>query len=302
MFRATVFAAIFWVMSGSMVWAAEQTVLPVWPDLDPALKNVEKAQQRGTAENSNIFIRDIAYPTITVLLPEKAEKPTPAILICPGGAYAGVAIDKEGFSVAKFLNEHGIAGVILKYRVPKPEETKDGAPLPLRDAREALRIIREHAKEWNVDAKKVGIMGFSAGGHLASMVITQIADDANARADFAMLGYPVISMMDPVAHKGSRDRLLGKNPSPAEQEKYSSELHVSDQTPPTFQVHALDDHVLPKNSEMFFDALQAHHVVSEIHLFATGGHGFGLGNPGTPTTAWPELFITWLKGRGILTG
>lgn len=281
--------------------AAPPQPLPVWPNLDPALAASEKSEDHGKPGKPSRFERDIKYPTLTVYPVDGAKSPTPAVVICPGGGYAGVATQKEGDAVAHWLNSIGVAGIVLRYRMPQFDVTKDGTPLPLLDARETLRLTRLHASEWNIDPKKVGIIGFSAGGHLASTVITHPADDPAARADFAVLLYPVISMtVDGVTHKGSKTRLLGESPDPKMAELYSSELQVTDQTVPTFLVHASDDKVSPKNSILFYQALQAHHVPAELHLFEKGGHGFGLGTDNGPVSQWPVLCATWLRTRQIL--
>jgi acetyl esterase/lipase len=275
--------------------------MPVWPKLDPALKASEKTEDHAKpGQRSSLFVRDVRYPTMTVYLPEGATGPTPAVVICPGGGYAGVAIKKEGSEVARWLNSLGVAGVVLKYRMPRVEETKEGTPLPLLDAREALRLTREHAGEWNIDVKRVGIIGFSAGGHLASTVITHPADDEQARADFAVLLYPVITMADGVAHKGSRTRLIGEKPDSSMVAEYSNELHVTEKTVPTFIAQAGDDKVNPANSLLFYEALRAHHVPSELHLFAKGGHGFGLGDGDGEVATWPMLCANWMRTQQIL--
>jgi acetyl esterase/lipase len=280
--------------------AAPPATVPVWPNLDPALKSSEKVEDHGKPGKPAPFVRDIQYPTMSVYTPEGATAPTAAVLVCPGGGYAGVSVEKEGTAVARWLNSIGAAGIVLRYRMPRVEETGDGTPLPLLDAREALRLARLHASEWNLDPKRIGIMGFSAGGHLASTVITHPADDAAARADFAVLVYPVISMADGVAHAGSKARLIGEKPDAKQVALYSNELQVSERTVPTFLVHAGDDKVSPMNSLLFYQALRAHHVPAELHLFEQGGHGFGLGVDGGAVAAWPGLCEKWLRTRQIL--
>jgi len=200
----------------------------------------------------------------------------------------------------------------LKYRMPDRPATPDMTPLPIQDIRRAIRTVRARAKEWNVDPSRVGVIGFSAGGHVASTAATQF-DEGNAsstdvierqssRPDFAILMYPVVSMRDGIAHGGSRNRLLGEHPDASQIDRFSGELHVTEKTPPLFLVHALDDKaVIPKNSELVADAAKKAGVPCELTLFNTGGHGFGLGKPGSEASQWPGKCDAWLRERGVLS-
>ena len=286
--------------------------MPLLPGEPPAgAVAAEQVERRKAGETPIIFIKDVRWPTLTVYLPEKEKATGAAVVICPGGGYSGVAIDLEGDNVAKWLNTLGVAGVVLKYRMPKPAESKTDLPYPTADARRAMRLVRSKAAEWNLDPARVGILGFSAGGHLAATTATQWEEaDATAadplakfstRPDFAVLIYPVVSFVDPAAgHTGSRNNLLGKDADAKRVESFSAELRVTAKTPPTFLVHAKDDPVKVRNSELFADACRKAGVPVELVTFEKGGHGFGLGvNGGDPAT-WPAKCAEWMKGRGLL--
>lgn len=235
-------------------------------------------------------------PTITVY---QAPKPSgTAIVICPGGGYGGHAIQPEGHGIARWLNGHGITGVVLRYRLPKGR-----SEVPLRDGLRAIRMTRRHSRQWGVDPAKVGVMGFSAGGHLASTCATKFsAGDAgasdpleklSARPDFAILIYPVITM-GPHTHGGSKRNLLGRDPGDALTKAFSSELQVTEQTPPTFLAHAIDDRPVPPiNSELFYKALLARRVRAKYLKLPDGGHGLN-GYKGASWDAWQTQSLEWL--------
>ena len=228
--------------------------------------------------------------TQAVLTTYLAEEPSGvSVLICPGGGYGGLAIDPEGHGIARWLNQHGITGFVLQYRMPKGRNT-----VPLEDAQTALAIIREHAKQWAVHPRKIGVMGFSAGGHLASTVATH-ARRRNERPAFSVLVYPVISLGEHT-HGGSRKNLLGNDPSNELIAQYSNELRVNRKTPPAFLTHAIDDTVVRKiNSEMYRDACLEHGVPVEYLELPNGGHGLD-GYQGASWDAWQEASILWIKG------
>lgn len=236
-------------------------------------------------------------PTITVY---RAAKPNgTAIVICPGGGYGGLAIQPEGHGIARWLNKHGITGVILKYRMPKGRST-----VPLADAQRAIRMTRLHSKDWNIDDSRVGVMGFSAGGHLASTCATQFSagdpkakdprERISSRPDFAILIYPVITMGEHT-HGGSKRNLLGNNPSPEKVKAYSSELRVTSETPPTFLAHAADDRPVPPiNSELFYEALKTKKVPGKYLRLPNGGHGLN-GYKGPSWDAWQKQSLEWFE-------
>jgi acetyl esterase/lipase len=233
---------------------------------------------------------------ITVHRPEKPNGT--AIVICPGGGYGGLVTGAEGHGIATWLNRHGITGVVLEYRLPAGR-----SQVPLLDAQQAIRTVRSNAKTWNLDPARIGIMGFSAGGHLASTAGTHFdtgkPDSADpvqrvsCRPDFMILVYPVITMGDK-GHSGSRNNLLGKNPEPRLVELFSNEKQVTANTPPTFLAHARDDKpVPPENSRMFYEALRANKVTAHYLELPSGGHGLN-GYKGPMWDAWQERSLSWL--------
>ena len=247
----------------------------------------------------------ITDPEILVYPAPKEKSTGAAILICPGGGYRYVSIVNEGYKVARWLNENGITAVILKYRLPSDSIMTDKSIGPLQDVQEAMRMIRRNAVSWSLNPDKIGIIGFSAGGHLASTLCTRFedsvyetSDDINARPDFSILVYPVISMNKSITHGGTREMLLGINPKETLIKKFSSELHVTDRTPPAFLVHASDDPAVPvENSINYYLALLKHDIPAEIHIYQAGGHGFGLSRSKTTESTWPAACIAWLKAN-----
>ena len=221
------------------------------------------------------------------------------MVICPGGGYAVVVFEGEGVRTAKEFAKNGIAAFVLKYRLPSDSTMVDKTIGPLQDAEQAIKIVRERAAEWGIDEHKVGIMGFSAGGHLASTEATHydhaVIEDSNhtnVRPDFQILVYPVISMKDSVTHLGSRDNLLGKHPSEKEIDEYSNELCVTSQTPPAYIIQAGDDKVVDvDNSIAYYEQLRHHNVFVEMHLYPKGNHGFVLF---MPVDEWMTPIITWI--------
>jgi acetyl esterase/lipase len=240
---------------------------------------------------------------ITVYIPEKANGT--AVVICPGGGYGTVVVEPEGHGIAKWLNGHGIAGVVLEYRLPKGRTF-----VPLLDAQRAIRTTRANAKAWGIDPARIGIMGFSAGGHLASSAGTHFDDGdpfkkeivarPSCRPDFMILVYPVITM-DSTTHAGSKANLLGKEPTPQLIELFSNEKQVTDKTPPTFLAHAVDDKpVPPENSRAFYAALQKHKVPSQYLELPSGGHGLN-GYKGPMWDAWQEKSLAWLAEMKLVS-
>jgi acetyl esterase/lipase len=241
------------------------------------------------------FVTNISDPRMYFYgVPEEKSCGT-AVLICPGGGYSGVSVVKEGEEIAKWFNQLGVSAFILYYRMPNGH-----SGIPLKDAQTALKIIHERAKEWNINKKNIGIMGFSAGGHLASTIGTHFKTKTD-RPAFMILGYPVITMKNEFTHKGSRYNLLGNNPSEETVKLYSNELHITKNTPPAFIVYANDDKTVPvENSKMFYSELQSKNIPSEIHSFDIGGHGFGMRKNGIPADNWPDLLKNWLKSNKLI--
>lgn len=282
-------------------------VLPLYagsvPDSKPS-----QVQETSTTEGSSSIVSDVVQPTLTVYLPAPNMATGTSVIICPGGGYARLAIGHEGYDVARRLNEMGVAAFVLKYRLPNARSQPDPSIAPLLDVQQALRLVRAQASKYNLNPERIGVMGFSAGGHLAATAATHFAQPVGSspgpgsvRPAFAVLLYPVISFSDSLLHKGSRDNLLGASASAAQIRAYSNELQVTAQTPPTFLVHAEDDSVVPVgNSLAFYQALAHHKVPAEMHLYPKGGHGFGLTNT-TTQDQWVERLREWLAANGWLT-
>jgi acetyl esterase/lipase len=264
-----------------------------------------KLYPNGPKENNGItekevmqrgdFVINISEPRMYYYAAPKEKATGTAVLICPGGGYMGVSVIKEGEEIAKWFNELGVTAFVLYYRMPNGHTT-----IPLTDAQTALKIIQKRANEWNITKEKIGIMGFSAGGHLASTVGTHFKTKSQ-RPAFMILGYPVVTMKKELTHGGSRKNLIGENPTPAIENLYSNELQVTINTPPTFIVHNRDDKVVPiENSIQIYKALLDKKVVAELDTFAVGGHGFGMRKHGIPVDNWPNLLKTWLKNNKLI--
>lgn len=283
-----------------------QEVISLYKDIIPNSKPVKNEEVSEIEPQYHILIiSKVTQPTLTIFLPPKEKANGTAVVIVPGGGYHIVAASHEGYDVAKKFNEMGVAAFVVKYRIPDDQSMIDKTIGPLQDAQRAIQIVRQRAKEWNIKPDHVGIMGFSAGGHLASTAGTHfnksVIDNKskiNLRPDFMILVYPVISFSDSIGHIGSRDNLIGKNPSPENIKTYSNELQVTPQTPPTFLVHAKDDEeVKVENSIDFYDALKKNNVPAEIYLYEKGGHGFGMNNE-TSSVKWMELVHQWMVRNG----
>jgi len=260
-----------------------------------------------------VRVDHVQKPDIRVFLPAKEKNTGAAVVICPGGAYAILAIDHEGYQIAKMLNAFGVAGIVCKYRVSKSQPGLYKHPIPLLDARQAVRLTRQHAAEWGVDPKRVGVLGFSAGGHLASCVDTLFdvplpgEDEAVFKTmahkpDFGVLVYPVISMSERFGHRGSRDNILGKEADPKLIDLLDTDKHVTKDTPPTFLVSTFDDTAVPPlNAMAFYAAMHKAGVPGELHIWEKGGHGYGiLPGRGDVAAEWGGRLEKWLRGRGIL--
>ncbi len=294
-----VFLVIFIFFTFNFVEA--QTVIPLYNNGVPNSIASPNEEKIDTPKSGNIQIRNVSVPTLTVFLPEKNKANGAAVIICPGGGYAYLEFARVGTQVAKEFNKAGVTAFVLKYRLPSDKLMKDKSIGPLQDAQQAIKIVRSRAAEWNIDVNKIGVAGFSAGGHLASTLATHYQksfienkEQINLRPDFVILGWPVISMTDSLMHKGSRDKLLGTSPNEKTIREYSNELQVTNQTPPAFLVHAGDDNAVKvANSILFYQALQKNGVVADLLIYAKGGHGFGLNNPTTPDK-WMDHCINWM--------
>ena len=282
-----------------------QNVMPLYADSIPNSRSTP--DEEATSNNGVLIISKVSRPTLTAYLPSKTQSSGAAVIICPGGGYSVLAAAHEGSDVAKELMKQGIAAFVLKYRIPDDATMRNKEIGPLQDAQQAIKTVREHAAEWNLDPKRIGIMGFSAGGHLASTAGTHyktaVIENKNGtslRPDFMILIYPVISFQDSLAHIGSRDNLIGKNSSDEKKNLYSNELQVTADTPPTFLVHASDDDVVKaENSIAFYEACLKHHVPVEMHLYQNSGHGFGM-HLHKNKDLWMERCMNWMTANGWL--
>lgn len=282
-----------------------QTVVPLYPGDVPNSKPGPDVEESATTDGI-LRISHVSHPTLTIYRPAAGKGTGTAVVICPGGGYSILAAGHEGREEAERLADSGVVGIVLKYRLPDDAIMVDKTIGPLQDAQRALQYVRENARDLGVDPHKIGIMGFSAGGHLASTAGTHfehayIANPhhTSLRPDFMVLGYPVISFTDSIGHRGSRDNLLGKDAPGDSVVKYSNELQVTRKTPPAFLVHAKDDKVVPvANSVDFAEALTTHHVPVEVYLYEHGGHGFGLHNQ-TSDVDWLPIALRWMHGQGF---
>lgn len=282
--------------------AAEPRVLPLWPEGVPGAKDIgpEVAGDRGLLSN-------ISVPTLTVFAPAIDRPNGTAVIVCPGGGYRHLSSEREGAQFAHWLNTLGVTAFVLKYRL-----AEFGQPAPLQDVLRAIRIVRSRAAEFHVDADRIGVMGSSAGGHLAACAGTMYDDEAgrtgaaldpvNARPDFLILMYPVITLADPYAHAGSRRALLGADAKPKLIARWSPDQHVTAATPPTLLIHTQADQTVPvQNSILFYEALTRAHVPAEMYLFEHGAHGMGMIDGLGTASAWPARAADWLRDRGLLT-
>lgn len=286
---------------------SQENQIPLWNNIPNSIQNKEYKEELKLDKNGErIGIKKVTTPTIIPYLTDNQSDKKPAVIICPGGGYSALAFDKEGILIAKYFNSIGVSAFVLKYRLPSAKIMQNKTIAPLQDAQEAIRLVRRNAQKWNIDATKIGVIGFSAGGHLASTVSTHYndivyeSDTTSARPDFSILIYPVISMENGITHNGSKINLIGKNPSQELITKYSNEKSIDANTPPTFLIHATDDLVVPvENSIQYYLALKKNRVPVEMHIYENGGHGFGLGTNGTHLY-WPESLKKWLTVNKLI--
>jgi acetyl esterase/lipase len=295
-----IFSCIFFGLNISA-----QEIKLLWPNGNiPNYKKTNEVEKRDTTGIVRISL--VQQPAFEIYLPSKQSATGQAIVICPGGGYGILAYDWEGTDIAKWLNANGIAAIVLKYRLPNSKSNVDPKLSPLLDAQRAIRTVRANADKWNIKKDKIGIIGFSAGGHLASTAgthfdkgnpnATDSIDRQSSRPDFMGLMYPVITMLRQSMHQGSRNNLIGANADSATTKYYSNELQVTKETPPTFLVHASDDKTVPvENSIVFYQALIANSIPAEMHIYPYGGHGFGLAIGKGYLSSWTDRCIDWLK-------
>lgn len=278
------------------------TASKIMPLYDGPIPNSKAAADEEGPGNWAGAVQNVSKPTLEVLLPAKSKVNGSAIIIFPGGGYVSLSKSLEGDEVAKEFQDHGFAAIIVKYRLPSDRIMEDKSVGPLQDAQQAIRVVCEHAPEWKINPAKVGVIGFSAGGHLASTLGTHFekshianADQVSLRPDFMILIYPVISMDSKITHMGSRTALLGEHPAENDVQLFSNETQVTDKTPPTLILQAADDHLVDvDNSIVFFEALRHHDVPVEMNILEKCDHGlFPLSRD-----AWQSIIFKWLDENG----
>ena len=286
--------------------AIGQKTIFLWPEKVPNQREINEKEIQF--ENDILKISNVQNPTLEIYLPAKSIRTGKAVIIFPGGGYQFLAYDWEGTDFAKALNSKGIAAFVLKYRLPNSKSIIDPKWAPLQDAQRAIRLVRANSEKWNVKLNQIGVMGFSAGGHLASTLGTLYSektlknyldsiDQINARPDFMALIYPVISFDKKYYHGGSKNNLIGPDSSIELVKKFSTNLNVNADTPPTFLLHTADDRAVPvHNSLLFYEALIKNKIPAEMHLFPVGGHGFGLARGKGALEEWPDLLFDWILG------
>jgi acetyl esterase/lipase len=311
-------AAALTLLSGATPALAETfrlpkgfTRFPIWPGAAPGSEGVTVVEKEGLrrpdSPPDDTYFEHVVTPTLTMLRPKRPNGA--AMLLIPGGGYVRVAIGLEGYEIARRLASAGYTCFILLYRLPA-DGWSAGSEAPLQDAQRALRTVRSMAAKENFDPARIGVMGFSAGGHLAAWLATQDAKPSYQPVDaidsqplgvtVAALMYPVIMMEGPYSHTGSRKQLLGPDPTPERAKAYSMEQNVAADAPPTFIAQAIDDKTVPiENSLAMMKALKARNIPVECHVFEAGGHGFGLGATAAATSAWPELFLAFARRHGV---
>ena len=280
-----------------------QKEIPLYSGKIPNSKEVKDEEELVFSKEVDTLAYKVSSPTLTVFLPPAGKASGSAVVICPGGGYHVLLMTREGCDIARAFNKLGVAAFVLKYRLPDDRIMTDKSIGPLQDAQRAIALVRERSLEWNINPERIGIMGFSAGGHLASTAGTHFETalfdnkpGISIRPDFMILVYPVINLSDSLGHLGSREYLLGKNPSEQQIRNFSNDLRVTKSTPPAFIILAGDDTVVkPENSLRFYDALKMNGVAAEMHIYSAGEHGF-LKTP--PFGEWFGRCTFWLKCNG----
>jgi acetyl esterase/lipase len=281
-----------------------QKIMPLYSDSIP--NSIPGPDEEKSTTQGILIISKVSRPTLTFYPAPRAIATGAAVIICPGGGYSILAAGHEGKDVALRFNEMGISAFVLKYRIPDKNTMPNKEIGPLQDAQRALQMVRQNAKKWKINPRRIGIMGFSAGGHLAATAGTHfdkaLIDNpkkTSLRPDFLLLIYPVISFRDSIGHMGSRNQLLGPSPSLEKIEAYSNELQVRSNTPPAFLVHAKNDFVKIENSQLFAAALDQYKIPNQLLVYESGGHGYGMVNPTSPVR-WMDELQQWLKKMKII--
>ncbi len=292
---------ISFILAACCQYLYAQEVQKLYSNEIPNSRNTEDYETQETGENGILLVRNVTRPTLTAYLPEPAKATGTAIIICPGGGYYLLAAGHEGEDVARVLAQRGVAAFVLKYRLPRDSTMVDKRIGPLQDTQRAIQIVRENAEDFGISPDRIGIMGFSAGGHLAATAGTLYSeplinnpDGTSLRPDFMALVYPVISSNPDVRHDGSFRNLLGESPAEEDLERFSPDLQVTGDTPPAFFVHARDDGVKVENSRLMIKALQNNGIEVDSVIYESGGHGFGLVNP-TSDVYWLNRLVLWVE-------
>ncbi|MFD1628777.1 alpha/beta hydrolase [Pseudopedobacter beijingensis] len=294
------------VMIQQMAWAQSPEYIPLYKNIPGQKKSDNYKEETILRKNGTYWTSKVTEPNLRYYAPSGGEKTGAAVVICPGGGYGGLAISHEGYDVAEKFASIGVSAFVLKYRLPSDEIMEDRKIGPLQDAQQAIKYVRENASKYGVNPDKIGIIGFSAGGHLASTasthferVVIENKKGTSVRPDFSILIYPVITFGD-FTHKGSRKNLIGENVSQDLIDLYSNEKQVTAKTPITFMVHANDDKTVPvENTFNYILALNKSGVKNEAHIYPSGGHGFGLNNK-TVKDYWFDRLVNWMDSQGIL--
>lgn len=296
---------LFWALICPVMNCMGQQEIPLYKGKIPNNKNLPDREAMTYDARLDTILSKVSVPTLSMFpAPDEINTGT-AVVICPGGGYGGLCIAREGWKVAREFQKIGVSAFVLKYRLPDDSTMQHKEIVPLQDAQQAIRIVRQQAPQWKIDPQQVGIMGFSAGGHLAATAGTHFrkpvdGGTVSVRPDFMILVYPVISFTDSIGHTGSRNNLLGPSPTPAQIRFFSNEQQVAADTPPAFLTHAFDDPgVFVANSTAFFDALNRQKVPASLRIFSKGGHGY-LDSP--PFAEWFASCVYWLREMGWLPG
>lgn len=300
----SILSIIFIIYSMNM---KAQTIFPLYEGEIPNSKSTTNREKSNLDAAGIERISKVSIPTLSMYPSEIQENKTAAVIICPGGGYGILAASHEGSDVAREFNRMGITAFVLKYRLPDDSTMVDKSIGPLQDVQRAIQLVRENAEQFGIDPTKIGIMGFSAGGHLAASASTRFKEqlidnekNTSLRPDFSILIYPVISFMDGLTHSGSRQNLIGKETSLETRQKFSNELQVSPETPPAFLVHASDDAAVPvANSIVYYESLLKKKVYSQLLIYPKGGHGFGMNNKTTGDKFMIGL-KNWLQSNDYL--
>src|SRR6266496_1587811 len=298
--------SFIFLLNISTMMATAQKVIPLYNNNEVKGSIPCSRKEKIDTSGGRIHISHVTEPSLTIYRPANINKTRSAVIVCPGGSYINLSMTHEGYDVAKELNKYGITAFVLKYRLPNDSCMQNKEIGPLQDIQQAIILVKARAKEWGIDSSKLGVLGFSAGGHLVSTSLTHFntcyADnplDISVRPAFGILIYPVISFQEEIAHAFSRGNLLGKKSSKEKMDLFSNEKQVTPQTPPCFLVHAEDDKTVPvKNSIRFYEALVDNKIKGEMLIYQSGGHGFGLVNPSTKE-AWMDKVILWLQLNGF---